>query len=129
MVVTVSDRDARLTKKQLDALHALAVSSTTKEAAEKAGVNERTLRRWLASETFMRRYREQSREVSGQALSALRSAQVQAVEVLREGLTSSVPAVRVRSASRLLEYGLRIRDHDIEERLAELERRADTWQG
>lgn len=119
-------RDVTSRRQQLDAL---AVSSTTKEAAEKAAVNERTLRRWLASEAFLRRYREQSREINGQVLSALRSAQVQAVEVLREGLTSSIPAVQVRSASRLLEYGLKVRDHDIEERLLELERRADAWQG
>ncbi|WP_314324643.1 hypothetical protein [Paenarthrobacter ilicis] len=76
----------------------------------------------------MAAYRVQTREANAQALQALMAAQQEAVQVLREGLTADSIATRVRAASRLLEIGLKVRDHDIEERLEELERRASAWQ-
>ncbi|WP_026535328.1 hypothetical protein [Arthrobacter sp. H14] len=119
----------RLSQKQASALVALAVTANVPDAAKQAGIGERTLRRWLADDDrFAGAYREQSRSGAGQAVSALLSAQLQAVEVLRAGLTAGGAADRIRAASRLLEFGLKVRDLDIEERLAQLERKAETWQ-
>ncbi|MBM7780456.1 helix-turn-helix domain-containing protein [Arthrobacter tumbae] len=120
-----NDRNARLSRKQEAALAALAVVGSTKEAAERVGVAESTVRRWFASEPFREAYRQQSRELNGEALDDLRMAQKEAVRVLRAGLSAESPATQVRAASRLLEVGLKIRDDDIEARLADLERRAE----
>ncbi len=121
-------RNDRLTRNQLAGLEALALTSSTREAAGRVGVSERTLRRWMGQPEFMAAYRVQTREANAQALQALMAAQQEAVQVLREGLTADSIATRVRAASRLLEIGLKVRDHDIEERLEELERRASAWQ-
>lgn len=126
--MTENSQNDRLTRKQFAALDALAVTSSTREAAARAGVAERTLRRWMGQGAFMAAYRAQARELNAQALQTLMAAQQEAVQVLRDGLTAESEATRVRAASRLLEIGLKVRDHDIEERLNELERRAATWQ-
>lgn len=121
-------RDVRLTRKQHDALRALAVTSTTREAAEQSGVSERTMRRWLQQDGFLTEYRAMSREANSQASSALMHAQLEAVAVLRAGLKAKSEATRVRAASRLLEIGLKVADDDLEERITGLERRAETWE-
>lgn len=125
--MTNSDHTARLNKRQADALAALATTGSNREAAEQAGVNERTLRRWLNDPRFMSEYRRQSREISGRAISAVMAAQVEAVQALRAGLRDESADVRVRAASRLLDLGLKLRDVDLEARISELERRDWEW--
>ena len=123
-MVTDTGRNDRLTRKQEAALASLAFTNSTREAAQRAGVSERTLRRWMHSDA----YREQARKNSGQAHSALMAAQLEAVEVLRNALKAETVGVRIRAASQILEIGLKIRDDDLELRLVELERRAGQWQ-
>lgn len=127
-MVTDTGRNDRLTRKQETALAALAFTNSTREAAQRAGVSERTLRRWMHSDAFMDAYREQARKNSGQAHSALMAAQLEAVEVLRNALKAEAVGVRIRAASRILEIGLKVRDEDLELRLVELERKAARWQ-
>jgi hypothetical protein len=127
MALTESGQNVRLTRKQFAALDALAVTSSAREAAARAGVTERTLRRWMGQEAFMAAHRAQARELNAQALQSLMAAQQEAVQVLREGLAAESMATRVRAASRLLEIGLKLREHDTEERLIELERKVAAW--
>lgn len=115
-------RNDRMTPKKEDALVALACTTSTAEAAARIRVTERTLRRWMESEVFMTAYREQARKNSAKAHSALMDGQLEAVKVLRGALTAESATVRIRAASRLLEIGLKVRDDDVEERLADLER-------
>ncbi|MGO4144146.1 hypothetical protein AB4Y77_03600 [Paenarthrobacter sp. YAF11_1] len=126
--MTEIGQNDRLTRNQLAGLEALAVTSSTREAAARVGVSERTLRRWMGQAAFMAAYRAQTREVSAHALQSLMAAQQEAVQVLRDGLAADSIPTRIRAASRLLEIGLKVREHDIEERLEELERRAASWQ-
>lgn len=125
----VNGENVSLTRKQDAALIALAFTNSVREAAEKAGVSERTLHRWMQAGPFIVAYRDQARRNSGQAHSALMDAQLEAVQVLRKALRADAVGVRIRAASRLLEVGLKVRDEDLELRLEELERKARQWQG
>lgn len=114
--------DRPLSPQQERALIELALVNSNARAAEAAGVSERTVRRWAQQPAFMAAFREKARQNSEHATGALRAAQLQAVNVLWEQLTDDSPTVKYRAASRLLEIGIQLREHDVDERLAELER-------
>lgn len=126
-MVTDTAGNVALSRRQEDALNALVITSTTRDAAVQAKVNERTLQRWMTRPDFMHEYRRRSREISGRAISAVMAAQLEAVQALRAGLRDESADVRVRAASRLLDIGLKLRDVDIEARISELERRDWEW--
>lgn len=111
-----------LSRKQEAGLLALVVSNSVSEAAAQAGVSQRTVTRWLGTDAFRDAYRAQARETSAQAVTALMGGQLRAVEVLLKGLDSDTDAVRTRTATKLLELGIRVREDDIAERLEALER-------
>lgn len=126
--MTETSRNDRMTPKKEDALIALASTTSTAAAATRAGVTERTLRRWMESDVFMDAYRDQARKNSAQAHSALMAGQLEAAEVLRTALTVESATVRIRAASRLLEIGLKVTDDDLDQRLRDLEREVRQWQ-
>jgi hypothetical protein len=117
-----AQNDRPLSPQQERALIELALVNSTARAAEAAGVSERTVRRWAQQPAFMAAFREQARQNSEHAAGALRSAQLQAVSVLWEQLNGDSETVKFRAASRLLEVGMQLREHDVDERLVELER-------
>jgi hypothetical protein len=115
---------ATLTAKQEKALSALLSEPSITKAAEKIGVNESTLRRWLGEAAFDAAYRQARREAVGQAISRLQQVATHAVTVLLQVMADpKTPAsVRVAAASKVLDLAIRaIELEDIEARLAALE--------
>jgi hypothetical protein len=105
------------------------LTNPTKEAAAKAGIESRTLRRYLADPDFQAEYQ---RAVSGMiedaaaqakqslypALSALRA-------IIEDGAETA--SARIQAARTVLEYGLRLTD--IMKQLDELEKWRDATDG
>lgn len=119
--------DDRLSRIQARAIPALLSSRTIAEAATAAGVGEKTLRRWLASEPFASVYRQAARESAREAVSTLLAAQREAVQTLRECLQAESPATRVRAARALLELGVRVGVDDMDDRIRQLEEEVNRW--
>jgi HEAT repeat protein len=118
---------ARFTRAQTLALAALLSSRTIAEAATATGVNERTLRRWLATPAFASAYRAAARTVAYEATTAVLAAQAEAVEVIRAALADPNPTLRLRAATQLLDLGVRFTEDDLAERLAQLEQEVAQW--
>lgn len=119
----------RFSRAQTLALAGLLSSRTVAEAAKAAGVNERTVRRWLSTKEFAAAYRASARTVAYEATTAVLAAQVKAVEVIRAALADPSPTVRLRAAAQLLGLGVRFAEEDVAERLAQLEMGVESWQG
>lgn len=109
---------------QMRALAALLQSGTNAEAAEKAGISESTLYRYLGDDTFKAALRE-AQDVAIQAAVSLLSGEARAAaqtlaEIHKDKAVN--PAVRVQAARAVLIENLKIREqHDVAERLAALE--------
>lgn len=79
------------------------------------------LRRWLQQAHFQDEFRHLSRETHPQAASALLSAQQEAVAVLVRMMGSRPADVRLRAASKLLDFGESDSGDDLDQRLTQLE--------
>lgn len=87
---------------------ALLCSLTEKEAAEKAGVTDRTVRNYLADEDFYKEYREKRRQMVSKATGALQKSMVAAAVTLDFIMRNSEKMVeRMAAAKCILDYGLR----------------------
>lgn len=87
---------------------ALLCSLTEKEAAEKAGVTDRTVRNYLADEDFYREYSKRRRKLVGSAAGALQKSMVAAAVTLDCIMRNSEKVVeRMAAAKCILDYGLR----------------------
>jgi hypothetical protein len=107
------------------ALAALLSSPSVALAAEKVGVGERTLYRWLAEdEEFKSAYAQARREAIAQAAAVLQNSATLAAVVLQMVAADRTanPAVRVTAAATILRYAFQVGENDTAERLAELER-------
>ncbi len=104
------------------ALNSLLASATITEAAKKCGLNEKTLRRYLADADFQKEYRAARRVVFEQNISRLQSLHTQAVDALERNLTCENPSVEVRSAQIIIEGNRKdFETLDILERLEKIE--------
>lgn len=113
-----------MTPKKEKALAALLTHATKKEAAEAAGIDPRTMRRYFDDADFQRAYKaafggmvedaaRQAQQAIAPALSTLR-------EIAEDGEADAQP--RISAARSLLEFGLRMTEQlDILDRLTELE--------
>ncbi|MCP8998273.1 hypothetical protein NFC73_00775 [Pseudarthrobacter sp. RMG13] len=110
---------------QRAALTALMVTPSVRTAARTAGIGVSTLRRWLTQPDFQQEYRRLSRETHQQAVSAVLSAQQEAVSVLVRLMGSASSDARLRAASKLLDVGHRIAEDDLDQRLTRLEEMAE----
>lgn len=114
-----------MTSNEERALSALLTSKTKLEAAEKAGITDRTMRRYFEKPEFCQRYRE---AFAGVVQDATRRAQ----QLLEPALSTlqtvmedeEIPAqARITAAKSIIDYSLKLTEQaDILEQLRELER-------
>ncbi|MBU23050.1 MAG: hypothetical protein CL476_08120, partial [Acidobacteria bacterium] len=103
------------------AILALLSEKTLGVAAEKCGVNEKTLRRWLAGdEAFKKAYTEARQATFEAGMGRVQALTARAVETLEELLDATQsPNVRLGAARTVAEMG--IHQHDAETILRKLE--------
>jgi hypothetical protein len=122
-------RGSILGRKQEEAIAALLVQRNVEDAARAAGIGTRTLLRWLKLPEFQAAYREARRAAYGQSIARMQQASGAAVSTLLKIMVDpTAPAsTRVRAADSVLDHSAKaIEIEDIEARVAELERAADT---
>jgi len=120
----------KLSHKQEKAVAALLSETTVASAAEKAGVAEVTLYRWLKLPDFLAAYRGARREVVEKAVAQLQQLSWAASTILVRLLGSNSDSIRLRAAQTILDQankGLEL--IDFEERLAALEEQAGQYGG
>jgi DNA-binding MurR/RpiR family transcriptional regulator len=112
----------KLTRKQEQAIAALLSEQTLATAAERTGVSEATLRRWLKLDGFVAEYRTARREVVEKATAQLQQASWAASSTLIKLLGSTNDSVRLRAAVAILEQAKKgVELIDFDERLTALE--------
>lgn len=105
-------------------LLALASGQTVRDAAQAAGIGERTATRRVADPFFRRRVAELRAEMIGRALGQLADGMTEAAGTLRKLLAADGESVRLGAARSILELGNKLREAvELEERLATLEQR------
>jgi hypothetical protein len=117
------------TQKREEAIAALLTQRNVEEAARTAGIGTRTLLRWLKIPEFAAAYREARRQAFGQSIARLQQATSAAAATLMKIMVDpSAPAsVRVRAADSIFNHPAKaIEIEDIEARVSELERAAET---
>ena len=115
-----------LTRKQEEALVALLSEPTVSAAAEKIGVNEVTLWRWLKLPDFRNAYRAARREAVEKSIAQLQQSSWAASTTLIRLLASGSDSVRLRAATTILDQANKgVETLDFEERLAALEAKAE----
>lgn len=113
---TVNSRDA--------ALIALVSAPSLRAAAKECGVNERTLRKWLAEDEFAEQYNQRKREALQLAWGALQNRIGDAGRLVSQLMNDgdAPHQVRLSAARTVLEYGLKSCEQlDILPRLEALE--------
>ena len=100
---------------------ALAGGATIRDAAAVAGVSESTVHRRLDDPDFRRRVADARAEMLSRAVSQLADASTEAVATLRALLDAEAETVRLGSARAILELGAKLRESELERRIAALE--------
>lgn len=114
-----------MTPNEEKALSALLTSKTKKEAAEKAGITDRTLRRYFGNPEFCKRYRAAFAGVVEDATRQVQQLLSPALSTLQEVMEDEeIPAAaRVSAAKIALDYALRMTEqNDLAERLEAVEK-------
>jgi hypothetical protein len=123
----VVDEADGLTGPQAKAIAALLQEPTMQRVADAAGVNVRTLQRWMKDEGFRRAWLAARREAYGQAVSLTQRLAPAAVATFAQVMKDpqAPAAAKVSAASALLRFGREgIELEDFAERLEALERKA-----
>ncbi len=106
-----------------DLILSLARGKTVREAAESAGIGERTAHRRLSEPVFLQLVQETRAEMMTRAMGKLADASIDPVETLVTLLKAESENVRLGAARTILEAGPRLRELvESETRLAALER-------
>src|SRR5262245_32571470 len=107
-------------------LLALAGGLTVRDAAQAAGVGERTATRRLADLDFRRRVSQVRAAVVERALGKMADGMAEAADTLRGLLRAEAESVRLGAARSIQELGNKLREAvELERRINELERRLD----
>jgi len=115
-----------LSHKQEQAIAALLSETTITAAAEKVGVSEVTLHRWLKLPHFVTAYREVRRQAVEKGTAQIQQASWAASTTLVRLLGSGSDSVRLRAAQTILDHANKgVEVLDFEERLEALERQAE----
>ena len=114
---------SRRTTKKSKAIVALLSGKTNSQAAQSAGVTERTIYRWLSEQSFQTELHEAEQQMIESSTRQMSSLQEKAINVLDQLLVSQdvSPQIRLRTANSILRLSLAYRDRNIERRLYELE--------
>lgn len=118
----------RLTAKQVKAMEALLDGANVQGAADAAGVNRKTITRWLQDKVFWKLYQVNSRASLELAARRLAGNLDGAVELLTSVMDDEdAPAgVRLRAAQQVIDGSLKLLEvADIQERLTALEERLE----
>ena len=100
---------------------ALAGGATLRDAAAVAGVSESTVHRRLDDPDFRCRVTDARGEMLSRAVGQLADASTEAVATLRALLNAEAETVRLNSAKAILELGAKLREAELERRIAALE--------
>jgi hypothetical protein len=128
----MSGHGTKFTAKMEAAVAALLTQRNQEESARAVGISIATLLRWQKRPEFQKAYLEARRAVYGQSLARLQQATGAAVStMLKVMLDPGSPAsVKVRAAESVLGHSAKsIEMEEIEARLAELERAAESKSG
>jgi len=124
--MATSETTGALTPKQQRAVRALLEHKSVGEAASSIGVGERTLFRWLTEPAFKLALSAAESDLLDAATRRLLTLQADAIGTFESLLaedSAASDAVRLRAASAVLDYLLKLRElRDIEQRLTALER-------
>ena len=128
----MSDSNKQLEPKKEAAILSLLSSRSIEEAAQVAGVDPRTLYRWMKEPAFDAEYRTAKRAAYSQALARLHQMASAAVSTIAKIMVDqNAPAsIRLRAADSVLahvETGIELQD--VEARVAELERATEANKG
>lgn len=116
-----------LTERQRRALAALLAAPTAKQAAERAGLSERQMKRYRADPVFRAAYQEAQTELLDRAVNQSRQHLIGALSVLSEIAedVNAPPAARVSAARASVELALKLGEQaDVLARLDALEQQA-----
>jgi hypothetical protein len=106
------------------AIAALLKGATIVETAEAAGVSERTVNLWLATDEFAEQLAAERRRVMDRAGTELQALTKDAIATLKRNLKCKRPTTEVRAALGILDRAARyLEDGDIIARLEKIERR------
>src|SRR5262249_42299657 len=108
----MAGRQSGLGRKKEQAIAALPAPSTIAEAAETAGIGEKTLRRWLHEPAFAAAYRTARRELVESAIVRVQQCSIQAVVKLHELMRTGSPGVQLKAAASILTFALRAVEQD-----------------
>jgi hypothetical protein len=118
-----SERDG-LDDKQRAALDALLTEPSVAKAAEKCGVTERTMYRWMTDNDFARAYTAAKRQMFGQAIGLAQRYASLAVQTLAKMMVdpTAPAAARVKAATAVLTFGREgVEIDDLQDRMRVLE--------
>ena len=119
-------------RKEELALAALLSCGSIGEAAQKAGVGETTLWRWLQTEEFQAKYRDAKKQAVGHAVTRLQQATSEAVNTLEAVMkdNEATASAKVSAAKTVLEMAFKaVELEDYAERLKKLEEALATGGG
>jgi transposase-like protein len=123
---------AKFGRKKEAAIAALLTARNTEEAARSIGIGPATLRRWQKEPEFDVAFREAQRLSYKQSIARMHQACGAAVSVLHKVMVdpATPPATKVRAADSVLNHTAKaIEIEDLDARLTELERTAETTKG
>jgi transposase-like protein len=119
-------------RKQDIAILALLTEKTMKEAAEKAGISEATLWRWMQEDQFKEKYQEAKSQAVAHVTARLRQSMTVAVDALMEmAENKKTPAMARATACRtLLEFGFKAHEiENLQQRFEQLEEHFKSQEG
>jgi hypothetical protein len=117
-----AEKGSKRQRQEETAISAPLTEPTIEAVAATVGVNESTLRRWLAEPEFKAKYRTARRQVVESAVSRLQSVATKAVDALERSLSCGIPAVEVGPAKSVLDQVIKaVELMDLGERLEALE--------
>jgi hypothetical protein len=115
----------KLSRKKEQAIAALLSQPSIGGAAEKIGIGEKTLFRWLQLDEFQRAYKNARRQVIDQTIAQIQSVMSEAVRTLLNVMSDdATPAsAKVSAARALLDIGFKVVEiEDLESRIEKIEK-------